>query len=333
MPLELEKHQRACSRTPTNSSAGRQATPERKIGGLVLEVKGDFCQQVHGMLTRAGRASDYTEIRLGGDVCYNPLHNDLDPYAVAYAVSTLVNNLFGKSKEPFWQQAYTDLLKFVILLRRLADGYTTLAEVYRYVLEDGKIEAEITKLKAAVSQPPEWSSCRSRTTSCKIWRPRLEGLVPGGSRTHGAAVQRRPRITSTGTRDPYEVRRTKGTAWLDRKHQIEAVDRWFTYGWKRLDNRLRSSITEGIVVFLSLFDENPAVHRTFCPPRSVYASAPKPGEPKPLPPLEELLESGVCWRSTSGRSEPRACARRGRDVEAGLPARSHPAHPKDCGAP
>ena len=66
------------------------------------------------------------EIRLGGDVCYNPLHNDLDPYAVAFAIATLLNNLFGKSKEPFWQQAYTDLLKFVILLRRSRDGYTTL---------------------------------------------------------------------------------------------------------------------------------------------------------------------------------------------------------------
>jgi hypothetical protein len=41
-----------------------------------------------------------------------------------------LNNLFGKSKEPFWQQAYTDLLKFVILLRRISDGYTTLADVY-----------------------------------------------------------------------------------------------------------------------------------------------------------------------------------------------------------
>ena len=91
---------------------------------------------------------------------------------------------------------------------------------------------------------------------------------------------------------PYEVRSAKGTAWLERKHQLDAVDRWFTYGWKRLDNRLRSSITEGIVVFLSLFDDNPAVHRTFCPPRSVYAEPPKPGEPRPLPPLEELLESG-----------------------------------------
>mgnify|MGYP005810367917 CR=1 FL=1 len=99
---------------------------ERKIGGLLLEVKGDFCKQAQVILARAGRADDYLEIALGGDVCYNPLYNDLDPYAVAYAIASLLNNLFGKSKEPFWQQAYTDLLKFVILLRRLSAGYTTL---------------------------------------------------------------------------------------------------------------------------------------------------------------------------------------------------------------
>jgi hypothetical protein len=271
----------------------KASDPERKIGGLVLEVKGDFCQQVHGMLTRAGRASDYTEIRLGGDVCYNPLHNDLDPYAVAYAVSTLVNNLFGKSKEPFWQQAYTDLLKFVILLRRLADGYTTLAEVYRYVLEDGKIEAEITKLKAALSQPPEvvvvpLANYELQDLATAGWRDWFQEGPEHMARQYSADLESHLQEHTI----PYEVRRTRGTGWLDRKHQIEAVDRWFTYSWKRLDNRLRSSITEGIVVFLSLFDENPAVHRTFCPPRSVYASAPKPGEPKPLPPLEELLESG-----------------------------------------
>jgi hypothetical protein len=48
---------------------------------------------------------------------------------------------------------------------------------------------------------------------------------------------------------------------------------------------------EGVVVFLSLFDENPAVHRAFCPARAVYAE-PKPGDPQPLPPLEDLLETG-----------------------------------------
>jgi len=105
----------------------RAADPKRKIGGLVMEVKGDFCGQVRTMLAKAGRADDYLEIGLNTGYCYNPLHNDLDPYAVAYAIATLFNNLFGKPSEPFWQQAYTYLLKFVISLRRVSEGYTTLA--------------------------------------------------------------------------------------------------------------------------------------------------------------------------------------------------------------
>jgi hypothetical protein len=270
----------------------RAQDPERKIGGLVLEVKGDFCTQVRGMLARAGREDDYVEIRLGGPVCYNPLHNDLDPYAVAFAIATLVNNLFGKSKEPFWQQAYTDLLKFVILLRRLVDGYTTFAEVYRYILEDTKIESEISKLKATLADSPEVIVVPVPNYEVQLAGKPWTNWFPDGPE-HMAHQYNAELESYLHDEDvPFQVRRAKGTAWIERKHQLEAVDRWFTYGWRKLDHRLRSSITEGIVVFLSLFDENPAVHRTFCPPRSAYAEAPKPGEPTPLPLLEELLESG-----------------------------------------
>src|SRR6202049_2531315 len=134
--------------------------PSRKIGGLVLEVKGTFCGQVKSILAQAGREKDYVEIGLDSDLCYNPLHNDLDPYAVAYAIATLLNNLFGRSKEPFWQQAYTALLKFVISLRRITDGYTTLAEVYRYIIEDDKIDKNIRTLKAQFGQPQEMIAIR-----------------------------------------------------------------------------------------------------------------------------------------------------------------------------
>jgi hypothetical protein len=41
---------------------------------------------------------DHLEIGLGSEVCYNPLHNDFDPYAVAEATASLLNNLFGKSR-------------------------------------------------------------------------------------------------------------------------------------------------------------------------------------------------------------------------------------------
>ena len=60
----------------------------------------------------------------------------------------------------------------------------------------------------------------------------------------------------------------------------------------KLDNKVKASIVEGIVVFLSLFDENPDVYRAFCPERSTYANPPQPGEPQPLPPLEDLVEKG-----------------------------------------
>jgi hypothetical protein len=91
---------------------------------------------------------------------------------------------------------------------------------------------------------------------------------------------------------PYRVAKPQGQGWANRKHQLDAVERWYKHGWMRLDTRLRSSITEGVIVFLSLFDHNPAVQAAFCPPRRAYAGDLKPGEPKPLPPLEELLETG-----------------------------------------
>ncbi len=265
---------------------------ERKIGGLVLEVKGDFCLQVRSMLARAGRADDYIEVGLDSGLCYNPLHNDLDPYAVAYAVATLLNNLFGKSKEPFWQQAYTDLLKFVILLRRIAEGYTTFSEVYRYILDDRQIDQDIRRLMASMAEPPnvlviprdaQESHCRHTP-----WRHWFDEDAEHLAHPYQADLEEF--LDKRGV--AYVARQTRSSTWTGRKQQLEAVQRWYNSGWTKLDARLRSSIIEGVVVFLSLFDDNPAVHRAFCPPRSAYVGEPGPGEPRPLPPLASLLETG-----------------------------------------
>src|SRR5277367_2771492 len=125
----------------------KAADKEKRIGGLVLEVKGDFCRKVRGILDRHQRAEDYIEISLDSEYCYNPLHNDLDAYALAYNIASLLNNLFGRGKEPFWQQAYTNLVKFIILLHKVAYEYVTFFDVYQCaispkVLEDRIHEAE-----------------------------------------------------------------------------------------------------------------------------------------------------------------------------------------------
>ena len=59
----------------------------------------------------------------------------------------------------------------------------------------------------------------------------------------------------------------------DRVDQFEAVKRWFEDDWMRIEPKLRTSIVEGISVFLSLFDDNPKVKHTFCPPKAVYDAA------------------------------------------------------------
>ena len=233
---------------------------------------------------QAGREPDYLEIGLESGVCYNPLHNDLDPYAVAYAIATLLNNLFGKSKEPFWQQAYTDLLKFVILLRRITDGYTTLSEVYRYILEDVLIDKNIRTLTAQFKDPPDVIivSAHDYHGHCAAG---LDAVVCGERWRSAHPYDAELEIVPRGTEIPFRVARTNSNAWLhDRRHQLEAIQRWYNHGWRQLDSGSTSSITEGIVVFLSLFDDNPPVYRAFCPPRSAYAGQLKPGEPRPLAP-------------------------------------------------
>ncbi len=270
----------------------RAADPEYKMGGLVLEVKGDFCRQVRTILTRAGRESDYVEVGLNSGVCYNPLHNDLDPYAVAYAIATLLNNLFGRSKEPFWQQAYTDLLKFVISLRRITDGYTTLAEVYRYIIDDKLIDKNIRALQAQFKDPGDVlvvpqveHALHLRQAPWTLWV-----RFDGAHMAHPYDAELETFLAERGL--PFTVRTGDAAIAADRRHRLEAIERWYYNAWARLDPKVRSSIVEGAVVFLSLFDENPDVYRAFCPPRSAYAKAPGPGEPRPLPPLEDLLETG-----------------------------------------
>ena len=103
----------------------------KHIGGLVLEVKGDFCHKVRGILERHGRHEDYIEINLtDSPYRYNPLWNDLDSYALAFGIATLLTSLFGRGREPFWQQAYTNMTKFLILLHRLLFDYVTLLDIY-----------------------------------------------------------------------------------------------------------------------------------------------------------------------------------------------------------
>jgi hypothetical protein len=272
---------------------------QKRIGGLILEVKGDFCRQVKRLLERHGRVEDYIEISLDSEFCYNPLHNDLDAYALAYNIASLLNNLFGRGKEPFWQQAYTNLVKFIILLHKVAYDYVTFFDVYQcaispVLLEERLAEAEDIVLgQHYVALTPH------------VFGERTADLAGLGFQHD----KKEDRFLASQTEElrevlkaravPFESRTVLDPALADPEKlaQLEAVKRWLYDDWKRIEPKLRTSIVEGVSVFLSLFDDNPKVKRVFCPKKECYDSRKNAGNRlgKPLPSFGWLVEHGaVC---------------------------------------
>jgi TraM recognition site of TraD and TraG len=276
--------------------AYRAEDPGRRIGGLILEVKGDFCGKVRDILGKYGRSADYVEISLESEYRYNPLHNDLDAYALAYSIASLLNNLFGRGKEPFWQQAYTNLVKFIILLHKVAFDYVTLFDVYECAINPEALEKKIAEAERRLLEAD--SALLSEEEYLKFPRD----LEPFRFRLDPELIRYRAEFTpglAALLREKeiqWEAENTsrKGPVPPDKKEQLEAVKRWYDHDWRRIEPKLRTSIVEGISVFLSLFDDNPAVKRTFCPPAECYDAQANADFKfgKPLPSLSWLIENG-----------------------------------------
>jgi hypothetical protein len=278
--------------------AHRADDPARRIGGLVLEVKGDFCHKVRSILERHGRGEDYVEVNLRADYRYNPLYNDLEAYALAYNIASLLNNLFGKGKEPFWQQAYTNLVKFIILLHKVVYDYVTLFDVYECAINPELLER---RLRAA-EERLQVRRYFVIPAPALLDHRELEGFGfegDGETETYKAPEsQALEQVLRTAHID-YDCRMETGASLADplKQEMLDAVKRWFYQDWRRIEHKLRTSIVEGISVFLSLFDDNPLVKRTFCPPKECYDPTLNADGRygTPLPPFSELIESGkVC---------------------------------------
>ena len=214
--------------------AYKAADKEKRIGGIDLEVKGDFCRKVKDILARHQRAEDYIEISLDSEYCYNPLHNDLDAYALAYNIASLLNNLFGRGKEPFWQQAYTNLVKFIILLHKVAYDYVTLFDVYQCAISPPLLEERIAEAEEIilgrhyVAVTPKIYGERTADLAGLGFHARREGrrfLAP-------ATPELRDILRMRGI--PSEARTVLDPAQADpdKLAQLEAVKRWFNDDWK-----------------------------------------------------------------------------------------------------
>ena len=241
--------------------------PQKRAAALMLEVKGDFCHDIRRILADAGREKDYIELGMKSRWQWNPLSAWwLDSYSLAYTVSSLLNQLFGKGKEPFWQQAYTNLVRWIIELHRaLPERWVTLQQIYRCAIDPELFAAKIEQAEA-------WSDELNQGTVFV-----LSDLVGANKMAlaewvwKGAANPKEQRaVYSRPLRDKLgKLKLTYRVVWDpgpgdEVRERVEAVKRWFVNDWQMLDNKIKSSIVEGVSVFLAMFDM-PDVAQVFCP--------------------------------------------------------------------
>ena len=296
----------------------RAADPESRASGLVLEVKGDFCHQVKAVLEACGRGADYVELGVGGRWQWNPLDApEIDSYSLAYQLSGVLNQLFGRGKEPFWQQASTNLLRNLVELHRIrGEGWVTLRDLYRCAIEPELLESRLEEARDAILDRPvprirvrseDYLAHAAVLAAALEWIADADGYATDETRE---ALDLAEKLGIGAER----VRPERRAAAPDAEGRLAAVERWLAHDWKRLDAKLRTSIVEGVSVFLGVFDQ-PEVARTFCPSRPPQKEGSEPEGPvtfageiagllKPLPRLRELIENGtvLCLNMPTGGS-------------------------------
>jgi hypothetical protein len=274
--------------------AYRANDPERKLSGIVLEVKGDLCRQLRKILKSCGREDDYIEVSLDGDIRYNPLNNDLDPYAQAFNIASIITAIWGRGKEPFWQQSYTDLVRYVILLHRVRDGYVTLLDVFRTVISANALERMLIEVGRT------FTDIRYVGIDETVYRKHEASLQPFGFQRSNEPDGYIARwceelevvlTRETGATTTLYIRQSGDAAARDR---FQSVQYWYWEHWKFFRSEVKTSIIQGIAVFLSLFETDPEVRRVFCPPKELYEGKECNDDPhgRVLPPFDELIESG-----------------------------------------
>ena len=286
---------------------------QRRAAGLVLEVKGDFCHSIHKILGEADREEDYIEIGLNSRWQWNPLAADwLDSYSLAYTISSLLNQLFGKGKEPFWQQAYTNLIRWIIELHRmLPEKWVTMQDVYRCTIDGDHLEDKIHKAEMLVAE-----RCGGKHVIDyeDLWKHKDALLIDQWDQNEETGKATTPfRVELYHLLAKLEIKADIETDYSNTPDPgpatVAAIRRWHDHDWNKLDKKVRTSIVEGVSVFLSMFDL-PGIAHIFCPP--------KPGPPqqidpdskpaarsaayKHLPPLNTLIDEGkvLCLNMPAG---------------------------------
>lgn len=160
--------------------------PDRKLGGLVIDAKGNYAEFVRRQCEAAGRGSDYYEISPQAGVRYNILSRpDLTAPALAGHVGALLENVQGKGIDPFWPQEAKDLATQCIRVIRLVKRREpTMSDLYRVATSPDAFRAWFKDAEAAAKTPEENAEVESvhfwLDAKLKSLDPKLRSSIAAG---------------------------------------------------------------------------------------------------------------------------------------------------------
>ncbi len=107
----------------------------KKLGLLILDVKGNYYTQVKQYAKNCNREKDLVIIELGGNIKYNPLHKpNLKPSVIANRLKTILTLFSPNNTESYWldkaEQVITECIK---LCRIYNNNYVTFMEIHKLV--------------------------------------------------------------------------------------------------------------------------------------------------------------------------------------------------------
>lgn len=229
-------------------------------------------------------------------------------------------------------------MKFIILLHKVAYNYVTLFDVYECAISPVVLERKLKEAERRLGESDSVlvseDNCLKHPRDLEPFEFRLNtelGLYKAKSSAGLLAVLKDKNIAFEILNESAEA-----TVSQDKREQVEAVKRWFYNDWQRIEPKLRTSIVEGISVFLSLFDDSPVVKRTFCPAAECYDPVAnrdfKFGRPLPSLFLANRKRQVVLTQFPSSYERWAGKGTR-RDDEARLRASRLESYPADRGAP
>ena len=123
--------------------------PDKKLGILILDVKGNYFKQVKQFAQKYHLEKDIMEISLNSKVHYNPLHKpNLNPIVLANRLKTILLLFSENNSESFWLDKAEQILAECIKLCRLYNnGYVTFIEIHKLITEPNYYKSKIEILK------------------------------------------------------------------------------------------------------------------------------------------------------------------------------------------